>query len=195
MRVLTFDIETTHREKANGSTTALPYFGNSLVSIGWKWLDHEQVYYDCYYHSTQPPTEDAFKDFQEALDTADVVVGQNIKFDLSWIRDCGFVYEGHIYDTMVAEYILARARRWPLGLVSLAEKYSDVPKEKDLVAPYFKEGKTFYDIPWDIIETYGKADVLSTEQVAVGQLEAFGTTFEELFDEEPNTLAHFASVA
>jgi len=194
MNVLTFDIETTHTEKRNGSTTPLPYFGNSLVSIGYKWLT-SRVDYDCYYHSTQPPTPDAAEKFQKALKFADVVVGQNIKFDLSWIRDCGFTYEGHIYDTMVAEYILARARRWPLGLASLAEKYSGVQKQTDLVAPYFKEGKTFYDIPWDIIETYGRADVLATEQVALAQLEAFGTTFEELFDEEHGTRAHFASVA
>ena len=195
MNVLTFDVETTHREKRNGSTTPLPYFGNSLVSIGYKWLDEEQVFYDCYYHETEPPTHSAAEDFQTSLNYADVVVGQNIKFDLSWIRECGFTYEGHVYDTMVAEYILARSQRWPLSLAALAEKYSDVQKEKDLVASYLKEGKTFYDIPWDIIETYGKADVISTEQVALAQLEAFGTTFEELFNEQPNTLAHFASVA
>lgn len=195
MNVLTFDIETTHREKRNGTTTPLPYFGNSLVSNGYKWLDEDQVFYDCYYHQTEPPTPNAAEDFQTALNYADVVVGQNIKFDLSWIRECGFTYEGHIYDTMVAEYILARSQRWPLGLASLAEKYSDVPKEKDLVAPYFKEGKTFYEIPWEIIKEYGVADVLSTEQVALAQLNAFGTTFEELFNEQPNTLAHLASVA
>ena len=194
MRVLTFDVETTHKPKANGSTTALPYFGNSLVSNGYKWLGEPHVHYHCYYHSVREPHEFAFELFQAALDKADVVVGQNIKFDLSWIRDCGFVYEGHVYDTMVAEYILARSQRWPLSLAALAEKYSDVQKEKDLIAPYFKEGKTFYDIPWDIIETYGKADVISTEQVALAQLEAFGTTFEELFNEQPSTLAHFASV-
>ena len=182
MNVLTFDIETTHREKRNGSTTPLPYFGNSLVSIGYKWLDEEQVFYDCYYHQTEPPTHSAAEDFQTSLDYADVVVGQNIKFDLSWIRECGFTYGGYIYDTMVAEYILARSQRWPLGLASLAEKYSDVSKEKDLVAPYFKEGKTFYEIPWEIIKEYGTADVLSTEQVALAQLNAFGTTFEELFN-------------
>ena len=72
------------------------------------------------------------------------------------------------------------------NLAKMLNKYS---------CKYFKEGKTFYDIPWDIIETYGKADVISTEQVALAQLEAFGTTFEELFNEQPNTLAHFASVA
>ena len=195
MKVLTFDVETTHKPKANGSTTSLPYFGNSLVSIGFKWTHDPHVEYQCYYHSVQKPYEDSAKLFQFTLDYADVVVGQNIKFDLSWIRECGFTYEGHVYDTMVAEYILARSQRWPLSLAALAEKYSDVQKEKDLVASYLKEGKTFYDIPWDIIETYGKADVISTEQVALAQLEAFGTTFEELFNEQPNTLAHFASVA
>ena len=182
MNVLTFDVETTHREKRNGSTTPLPYFGNSLVSIGYKWLDEEQVFYDCYYHETEPPTHSAAEDFQTSLNYADVVVGQNIKFDLSWIRECGFTYEGYIYDTMVAEYVLARSQRWPLGLAALAEKYSDVPKEKDLVAPYFKEGKTFYEIPWEIIKEYGIADVLSTEQIALAQLNVFGTTFEELYN-------------
>jgi len=195
MLVLTFDIETTHREKANGATTPLPYFGNSMVSNGYKWLGEPHVHYHCYYHSVKQPHDFAFELFQGALDKADVVVGQNIKFDLSWIRECGFKYDGHVYDTMVAEYLLSRSRRWPLSLEALAEKYSDIPKEKDLITPYFKEGKTFYDIPWDIIETYGKADVLATEQVAVRQLEAFGTTFEELFNEQQSTLAHLASVA
>ena len=35
MNVLTFDVETTHRPKANGGFTPLPYFGNHLVSIGY----------------------------------------------------------------------------------------------------------------------------------------------------------------
>ena len=52
----------------------------------------------------------------------------------------GFVYEGEIYDTMVAEYILSRARRWPLGLAALAEKYDVTKKEKDMVAPYLEKG-------------------------------------------------------
>jgi len=141
------------------------------------------VDYDCYYHSTQPPSPAAFDNFQRALNFADVLIGHNIKFDLTWIRECGFTYEGHIYDTMVAEYILAKARRWPLGLAALAEKYDVTRKEKDLVEPYLKEGKTFYDIPWEIIEEYGRADVLATEEIALKQLDAFGVTFEEMFDE------------
>jgi len=181
MNILTFDVETTHVEKENGSTTALPYFGNRLVSIGYKWLGCS-AHYQCYYHADREPHANAFKTFQKELDHADVVVGQNVKFDLSWIRECGFVYDGEIYDTMVAEYILSKAQRWPLGLAALAEKYDVTKKEKDLVAPYLKDGKTFYDIPWEIVEEYGIADVLATEEIALKQLDAFGTTFEELYN-------------
>ena len=45
MNVLTFDVETTHVEKPAGATP-LPYFGNRLVSIGYKWLV-SGVDYDC----------------------------------------------------------------------------------------------------------------------------------------------------
>ena len=83
---------------------------------------------------------------------------------------------------MVAEYVLSKARRWPLGLASLAKKYDTVQKEKDLVEPFMAEGKTFFEIPWEIVKEYGVADVVATEQIALKQLEAFGTTFEELYN-------------
>jgi DNA polymerase I-like protein with 3'-5' exonuclease and polymerase domains len=181
MNVLTFDVETTHVEKPSGGYTPLPYFGNRLVSIGYKWLT-SSVDYDCYYHSTEPTTAGAYDNFQRALSFADVLVGQNIKFDLQWIRECGFTYDGDIYDTMVAEYILSKARRWPLGLAALARKYGVTQKETDLVSPYIENGKTFYDIPWEIVREYGVADVKATEEIALKQLDAFGVTFEELFD-------------
>jgi len=193
MKVLTFDVETTHKEKPNGSSTPLPYFGNTLVSVGFKWMGSPNVKYICFDHSTEPPTNQGFNIFQDALNLADVVIGHNIKFDLSWIRECNFKYEGHVYDTMVAEYILSKARRWPLGLDAVAGKYGGVQKEKDLITPYFKEGKTFFDIPWETIVEYGKADVHATEQVAIAQLKAFGSTFEELFNDKPYT--NTASVA
>ena len=181
MNGIVFDVETTHTAKANGSSTPLPYFGNRLVSIGWRWIREPYMYYDCYSHSTEPPTPDAFTRFQDALNFCEVLVGHNIKFDLQWIRACGFVYEGEIYDTMVAEYILSRARRWPLGLAALAEKYDVTKKEKDMVAPYLEKGFTFYDIPWEVIEEYGRADVLATHEIALKQLDAFGTTYGDIY--------------
>jgi DNA polymerase I-like protein with 3'-5' exonuclease and polymerase domains len=193
VNVLTFDVETTHVEKPSGGYTPLPYFGNRLVSIGYKWLV-SGVDYDCYYHSTEPPKTGAFDSFQRALKFADVLVGQNIKFDLQWIRECGFVYDGDVYDTMVAEYVLSKARRWPLGLAALARKYGVTQKETDLVAPYIENGKTFYDIPWEIVREYGIADVKATEEIALKQLDAFGVTFEELFDGK-GTRTHTEAVA
>ena len=60
---------------------------------------------------------------QRVLDDTDMLVGHNIKFDLMWLRECGWRYDGPLYDTMVAEYLLSGSRRWPLSLAALAEKY------------------------------------------------------------------------
>ena len=181
IKVLTFDVETTHTTKDNGSTTPMPYFENMLVSIGYKWLGLPTNYL-CMYHNDREPSNDGHRIFQDQLNMADVVVGQNIKFDLQWLKACGYTYNGQVYDTMVAEYILSKARRWPLSLDAMSKKYGGVQKEKDLVKPYLDSGHTFYDIPYDIVEEYGKADVEATEHVALQQLGAFGTSFEELFN-------------
>ena len=190
LNVLTLDVETTHKDKLGGGTTALPHFGNRLVSVGWKWLLNQDVNYQFFYHSEMDNwySSTAAEKVQNDLDEADVLVGQNIKFDITWLRACGFKYDGHLYDTMVAEYLRAKSRKWSLSLESLAKRYNVKQKEVDLIAPYLKDKKTFYDIPADIVEEYGKADVIATEQVAVKQLEAFGLTFEELYETDIKTI-------
>ena len=190
LNVLTLDVETTHKDKLGGGTTALPHYGNRLVSVGWKWLLNQDVNYEFFYHKDSDYNYDAnvAQKIQDDLDKADVLVGQNIKFDITWLRACGFKYDGHLYDTMVAEYLRAKARKWSLSLESLAKRYNVKQKEVDLIAPYLKDKKTFYDIPADIVEEYGKADVIATEQVAVKQLEAFGLTFEELYETDIKTI-------
>ena len=192
MIVMTLDVETTHKEKKNGGHTPLPYFGNKLVSVGYKYMDSITSYL-CFNHRTQAPEYEGDKLLQDALNNVDILIGHNIKFDISWLRECGFKYDRHLYDTMVAEYVLASARRWGLSLQVVAEKYG-VEKKKDLVSQYLKDGKTFYDIPYNIIEEYGIADVEATEHVALQQLKQFDTTFEELFGDE-TAIANFASVA
>lgn len=182
MNVLTLDVETTHRDKQGGGTTALPYFNNRLVSVGWKWLLNQDVNYEFFYHKEKTYVDGTKEHLQSDLDKADILVGQNIKFDIMWLRSCGFKYDGVLYDTMVAEYIRSKGRRWSLALDALAKRYNVTQKEKDLVAPYIKEGKTFYEIPAQIVEEYGIADVVATEEVAVKQLEAFGLTFEEIYE-------------
>lgn len=190
MNVLTIDVETTHRDKQGGGTTALPYFNNRLVSVGWKWLFNQDVNYEFFYHKDKNTWYNSqnVNRIQSDLNQADVLVGQNIKFDIMWLRSCGFKYDGVLYDTMVAEYIRSKGRRWSLALDALAKRYNVTQKEKDLVAPYIKEGKTFYEIPAEIVEEYGIADVVATEEVALKQLEAFGLTFEEIYETDTKTV-------
>ena len=190
LNVLTLDVETTHKDKLGGGTTALPHFGNRLVSVGWKWLLNQDVNYEFFYHKDSDYNYDAnvAQKIQDDLDEADVLVGQNIKFDITWLRACGFKYDGHLYDTMVAEYLRAKARKWSISLESLAKRYNVTQKEVDLIEPYLKAKKTFYDIPAEIVEEYGKADVVATEQVALKQLEAFGLTFEDLYERDTETV-------
>ena len=192
MIYMTLYEETTKKEKKNGGHTPLPYFDNKLVSVGYKYMDSLTSYL-CFNHSVRKPDYKGSELLQDALNNVDVLIGHNIKFDISWLRECGFKYDNHLYDTMVAEYVLASARRWGLSLEVVAEKYG-VEKKKDLVSQYLKDGKTFYDIPYDIIEEYGRVDVEATEHVALEQLKIFNTTFEELFGDE-TSIADFASVA
>jgi len=182
MNILTFDVECTHKPKPNGGYTPLPYFGNHLVSIGWKVSDGP-VKYAFVHHDERDQEHDKIEEFREALREAEVVVGHNVKFDLNWIRECGFTYQGHVYDTMVAEYILARARKWPLSLDALAKRYEVTEKKKDLTQDYLKSGKTFAEIPWEIVEEYGIADVQATWEVACKQVvEKYMTSWEELYE-------------
>ena len=84
---------------------------------------------------------------------------------------------------MVAEYVLARARKWPLSLDALAKRYEVTEKKKDLTADYLKSGKTFAQIPWEIVLEYGIADVEATWEVAQKQVtEKYMTTWEELYE-------------
>ena len=123
MSILTLDVETTHMEKSNGGTTALPYFGNRLVSVGYKHMGSPTEYL-CFYHSSKKPDDKGSEILQDVLNKTTILVGHNVKFDITWLRSCGFKYEKLLYDTMVAEYILARSRRWALSLDALAKKYN-----------------------------------------------------------------------
>ena len=104
-----------------------------LFLLGTSGYIMNTINYHCYYHSQKEPHDFAPELFQEALDDADMVVGQNIKFDLSWIRECGFVYDGEIYDTMVAEYVLQKRSVGLLDLLLLQKSMTLLKRRKTLL--------------------------------------------------------------
>ena len=138
---------------------------NQLVSVGLAqhvngaWDDTK---YFCINHSSEPSYPDGKPIIQSYLDTCTLLIGHNIKHDLKWLYSCGFTYEGEVWDTQLAEYILQRGAKKPLSLAVLAEEH-DLPRKKsDLIQNYMEKRESFYDIPWDVVEEYGMADVVST---------------------------------
>ena len=107
--------------------------------------------YLCFSHAHKKPDHNGFQILQDALDNVDVLIGHNIKFDISWLVIVGL--------SLIITYTILWLQSifWlvlgveTLGLKAVAEKYG-TEKKKDLVDDYEK-GITFYDIPWDIVKS------------------------------------------
>ena len=138
---------------------------NQLISVGL--AQHvngvwEDVKYFCINHSSEPSLPNGKLIIQNYLSTCTLLIGHNIKHDLKWLYSCGFTYEGEVWDTQLAEYILQRGAKKQLSLAMLAEEH-DLPRKKsDLIQNYMDRRESFYNIPWEVIEEYGTADVVST---------------------------------
>ena len=52
-----------------------------------------------------------------------ILIGHNIAYDLMWLWECGFKYDGPVFDTMLAEYILQRGIKNLYHLEACAERY------------------------------------------------------------------------
>jgi DNA polymerase I-like protein with 3'-5' exonuclease and polymerase domains len=151
------DIETT-----NFNDDPRPYNpSNYLVSVGFKeqingvW---EGTKYLCFKHSEVDPTPNGSRILQDCLWTTDLLVGHNIKFDLSWLLECGFEYEGEIYDTMIYEYLKLGGIRKKKDLSSCCKRRG-LSAKIDLTSSYLKEKVGFESIPWKLVEEYGINDV------------------------------------
>tara|TARA_R110000751_G_scaffold306541_2_gene425440 strand:- start:7987 stop:8490 length:504 start_codon:yes stop_codon:yes gene_type:complete len=149
------DIETTIRD---GSPS--PYIPENYmvsVGIGGEMTEH----YLCFKHSQQEATPQAKTILQAVLEETTLLIGHNIKFDLSWILECGFTYNGDIYDTMIYEYLKAASRRLRLDLSSCCRRYG-LSAKQDVTSEFLSQGTGFEEMPWDIVADYGKNDVAIT---------------------------------
>ena len=168
MKTTWLDIETTYKVNEDKKSDADPYTGNMLVSVGY--TDGKESTYLCFYHKTMEPTENARAILQSALDSTDLLVGHNIKFDLKWLRACGFIYTGKVHDTMIAEYIIHGGEKVPLSLEKCCERYALSPKKTGLIYEYMKKNVSFESIPWSAVKEYGEADVQITKELYEAQL-------------------------
>ena len=162
---LTLDVENTV-VKRDGKLHLDPFEAeNSLVMVGML-TDQGEEFSITFDHSECEPSYNGHKIVQEQLDKATVLIMHNAAHDLLWLWESGFTYDGPVFDTMLAEYVLQRGQKQPLSLEACAERYELDTQKQDTLKEYFKKGYSVRDIPHDELSHYLSADLHATQQLA-----------------------------
>ena len=162
---LTLDVENTvtHRD---GKMHLDPFeSGNSLTMVGML-TDQGQCLTFPFDHADCPNQEDHYERVQMMLDEATVLIMHNAAHDLLWLWESGFKYDGPVFDTMLAEYVLQRGIKEPLSLQACAERYDLDTKKQDTLKEYFRKGYSTRDIPYNELCEYLVADLEATQQLS-----------------------------
>ena len=158
--ITVLDIETTTKGPDRSPSPFWPE--NYLVSVGFE--SEKYTNYLCFNHNNKKPDEGAKYILSRQLRMTTLLVGHNIKFDLSWLLECGFEYDGKIYDTMIYEYIKLGGTYGGLDLSTCCARYGINVKDT-IIEGYFNEGIGFEAIDWENVETYGRNDVHITHKL------------------------------
>ncbi len=169
---LTLDVENTVT-KRDGKMHLDPFEpNNSLVMVGVL-TDKGDEYIATFDHSDvdHAPSDmylynEEVCAIQDYLDEATVLICHNAAYDLLWLWESGFTYDGPVFDTMLAEYVMQRGVKEPLSLEACSERYELDTKKQDTLKEYFKKGYSTSDIPHAELCEYLSADIHATQQLA-----------------------------
>jgi len=163
---LTIDVENTVT-KRDGKTHLDPFEpANKLVLVGAKKEDNSYYIFD---------EKNDFVGLQELLDQATILIGHNIAYDLVWLWENGFKYDGPVFDTMLTEYVLQRGVKEPLSLEACAIRYNLDTKKQDTLKEYFAKGMNVDEIPRVELIEYLKADLRATQELSDNQYKKLNT--------------------
>lgn len=144
---------------------------NKLVSVGVEEVTTGNNNYYIFNHveldldgDESPSTE-----LQKDLDNTTLLIGHGIKHDLMWLRECGFKYNGAVWDTMIAEYVLAKGRKLNLSLAGSCIRNNLEEEKSDILKEYFSKGFNTDEVPLQDLVQYGKQDVVSTKGLYLHQ--------------------------
>ena len=161
-----FDVETSFVTGVNGKSDPSPFNpNNKLVTVG---INDEYLFFN----HDERSDKDAWKKAQSILDRTDLLIGHNLKFDLSWIYEVGFKYTGKVYDTMIGEYVLNRGIRKALSLKECCIR-RNLSRKSDATEDFIKQGISFEMIPQKIVEEYGRQDINVTRELYYSQVDDF----------------------
>jgi len=162
---LTLDVENTvtHRD---GKMHLDPFEPtNSLVMVGML-TDQGVERIVTFDHSEVEADEGGHVLVQEFLDAATILIMHNAAHDLLWLWESGFKYNGPVFDTMLAEYVMQRGQKEPLSLDACSQRYELECQKQDTLKEYFKQGLNTSQIPHDELTHYLSADLHATQELS-----------------------------
>jgi len=148
LRYLVLDFETTNLDKGDALNP-----NNHIVLACW------YQSWDNTMHRVRA-SELQQRELVQALTDCEFIVAHNAKFELQWLARCGAnTVNIGVFDTMLAEYVLAGNRRRGLSLDACADRYS-LGHKGSLVARLIDSGVCPSDIPGNLLEEYCVNDVM-----------------------------------
>ena len=156
---LTIDVENTVT-KRDGKMHLDPFEAdNKLVMVGCRTDKGVEYLYN------MDRDGESVVGIQELLDATTILIGHNIAYDLMWLWESGFKYDGVVFDTMLAEYVLQKGIKKPLSLEACAERHNLNTKKQDTLKEYFAKGVGVDEIPRDELSEYLSADLKATQEL------------------------------
>lgn len=171
-KVLVWDFETTVKE-INGKIDNSPFNkDNRCVGVWWCMIENGTIgpVHRLVWNHNEKPQPDGRDAFQKDLDQADLIVAHNAKFDTIWALELEFRISCSIWCTMIAEFVFARAQQISLSLENTAIRRGVTHKKADLVSGMFKDGIGFEAMPFDTVDEYAEADVISCAEIYLAQV-------------------------
>ena len=158
-----FDVETSFQLTEDGKKDpSAKNPKNFLVSFG---INDEYIFFK---HSEFKGVPNR-KVIQDILDKTTLLIGHNIKFDLLWLWESGFKYDGKVCDTMLIEYVFNKGIKRSISLKDCCS-FRGVIQKSNLTESFIKNNVSFEHIPIGIVEEYGRIDVKATRSLYESQM-------------------------
>ena len=140
---------------------------NTLTQVGMVNADnHEELHIVNLDHNEAKDTSGAGRALvQSVLDMTTLLIMHNARHDLMWLWESGFTYDGPIYDTMLAEYILLRGQKDAISLSACAIRRNLAEQKEDYLSTCIKKGINTNETDLSKLSLYLRADLLTTSEL------------------------------
>jgi DNA polymerase I-like protein with 3'-5' exonuclease and polymerase domains len=162
IRIVSLDTETTTYSKGN------VFDSRNVMCMAGVYDGENHEIYDIEYSDL--PYGNSLNQLRASLESANLVVMFNAKFDLNWIRRYGIDYTNmRIWDCQLVHFILTHQSQPYPSLNQVAEYYG-LGTKLDKIAEYWDNGIQTNDIDHEELSEYLKQDLTLTLQIYYKQV-------------------------